>query len=73
MYTFNIKKSTHVIREELGKLTQEEFAKKFDIPIGTVKNWDARKTMPEYIYNMCHLLANAENWIRKDLEECGLV
>lgn len=40
--------STHWFREKMG-LSQKELAEKFDIPIGTVKNWDARYNMPKYI------------------------
>lgn len=40
------------IRMKLGNLTQKEFAEKYEIPLGTVKNWDARDCMPEYIQNL---------------------
>lgn len=41
--------TTHNTRKMLGNITQKEFAEKFNIPLGTVKNWDARDCMPEYI------------------------
>lgn len=41
--------STHYVRKLLGGLTCEEFAKEFGIPVGTVRNWDARKTFPVYM------------------------
>ena len=44
--------TSHAIRENLGNWTQEEFASYFGIPVGTVKNWDARNCMPAYIENM---------------------
>lgn len=43
--------TTHEIRKDLN-LTQEEFAYKFHIPLGTVRNWDARGCMPIYIYHI---------------------
>lgn len=48
--------TTHSIRgligAENGKLTQEEFANRYGISIATVKNWDARGTMPDYVFEM---------------------
>ena len=43
--------TTHNTRKKkcLEILAQKEFAVKFNIPLGTVKNWDARDCMPEYI------------------------
>lgn len=32
-------------------ITQKEFGETFGIPVATVKNWDARGTMPIYLYN----------------------
>lgn len=43
--------TTHEIRKDLN-LTQAEFAYRFNIPLGTVRNWDARGCMPIYIYNI---------------------
>lgn len=43
--------TSHEIRKDLN-LTQEEFAYRFNIPLGTVRNWDARGCMPIYIYNI---------------------
>lgn len=43
--------TTHEIRNELN-LTQEEFAYRFNIPLGTVRNWDARGCMPIYMHNI---------------------
>lgn len=44
--------TSHSIRFMLGHLTQAEFATKYKIPLATVKNWDARDCMPEYIENL---------------------
>lgn len=48
--------TTHSIRRmiggEKGKLTQEQFADRYGISVATVKNWDARGTMPDYIFEM---------------------
>lgn len=43
--------TSHDIRLKLG-LTQVQFADKFEIPLATVRNWDARSCMPVYINNM---------------------
>lgn len=43
--------STHLFRKEFN-LTQKQFAEKFNVSIGTVKNWDSRCNMPVYIHNM---------------------
>lgn len=43
--------TSHDIRRKLG-LTQVQFADKFEIPLATVRNWDARNCMPVYINNM---------------------
>lgn len=43
--------TSHEIRKDLN-LTQEEFSSKFNIPLGTIRNWDARDCMPIYIYTI---------------------
>lgn len=43
--------STRWFREKMG-LTQKQLSEMFDIPLGTVKNWDARCNMPIYIDKM---------------------
>lgn len=40
--------TTKDIRKDLG-MTQKQFAEEFNIPLGTVQNWDARNCMPIYI------------------------
>ena len=50
--------TTHSTRKMLG-LTQKEFSKRFNIPLATVKNWDARDCMPEYIFYMCNEIYQA--------------
>lgn len=42
------KRTTHNLREQLH-MTAQEFADRFHIPVGTVRNWDTRGTMPAYI------------------------
>jgi putative transcriptional regulator len=42
------------IRERTG-LTQEEFARVFGLPLGTVRDWEQRRTRPD---------AAAENYLR---------
>lgn len=46
--------TTHNTRKMLGNITQKEFAERFHIPAATVKNWDARDCMPDYIFYMCN-------------------
>lgn len=43
--------TTKKIREQFH-LTQKQISEKFDIPFATIKNWDARDCMPEYVYKM---------------------
>ena len=47
----NTRTTTHKLRKELH-LTTEEFSKKYNIPVGTVRNWDTRETMPTYVENL---------------------
>lgn len=52
-------------------MTQKDISDYFGIPLNTVKNWDSRKCMPEYLERMmlcvleirraCKLLADIEN------------
>lgn len=48
--------NTKDIREKFN-LTQEELALRFDIPLGTIRNWDARNCMPSYVHRliMCYI------------------
>lgn len=50
--------TSHEIRKRLG-LTQVQFADRFEIPLATVRNWDARNCMPVYIDNMLWQLSLA--------------
>lgn len=43
--------NTKEIRRITG-LTQKQLANKFDVPYATLRNWDARDCMPEYMYKM---------------------
>lgn len=62
-----IKMKTTEIRKRLG-VTQREFAEMFEIPIGTVKNWDARDCAPEYLANIFNRMFQIESE-RKEREE----
>lgn len=53
--------TTHEVREWFG-MSQAEFAQQFKIPVATVRNWDARGTMPTYIRDLC--LEIRESWDR---------
>lgn len=44
---------TTQIREKLG-MSQKELAETYNIPIGTIRNWDSRDCCPEYILNMLY-------------------
>lgn len=43
--------STHFFREEMG-FTQKEMADYFEMSLATIQNWDTRKNMPVYVWNM---------------------
>lgn len=49
---------THEIRTKLG-MSQREFAKYIGVPVATVRNWDSRGTMPEYVANLIERLEEA--------------
>lgn len=51
--------NTKGIRYELN-LTAQEFADKFNIPVGTVRNWDSRDCMPDYLFNMIITICKLE-------------
>lgn len=42
---------TKDLRKELN-MSQAEFALQFNISPATVKNWDARQCMPEYVWKL---------------------
>lgn len=42
--------TTHKLRRRLGDFSQQDFAIEFGVPLSTVKNWDSRNCMPEYVY-----------------------
>lgn len=52
---------THEIRQKLN-MSQKEFSIEFGIPVATVRNWDARGTMPYYVYELIEriILQNSE-------------
>lgn len=52
--------TTHELRAWLG-LSQREFAERFRIPVPTVRNWDARGTMPDYVGWLIRLYVETEN------------
>lgn len=37
---------------KLYRFTQRELSEKFNIPLGTIRNWDSRNCMPSYVYAM---------------------
>lgn len=58
--------TTGLIRDTFG-FTQKELAEEFDISFSTVKNWDARDCMPEYVFKLIinYLIAKEELKIEK--------
>lgn len=68
--------TTHSIRGmiggEKGKLTQEQFANRYGISLATVKNWDARGTMPNYVFEMLsELCYYRELYVDMTMKYCG--
>ena len=59
--------NTKGIRYELN-LTAQEFADKFGIPVGTVRNWDSRDCMPDYVFNLIVNICKLEDQ-NKNLEK----
>lgn len=35
------------------KMSQRDFSNFFDVPYGTVKNWDSRSCVPQYFLRLC--------------------
>lgn len=49
------------IRNKLG-LSQSQFAKKFDIPLGTLAHWEQGvRTPPQYVVSMIQQIIKLEN------------
>lgn len=60
--------TTHSLRENFN-LTQKDLSDLFSIPLATVKNWDARNSMPSYVFNMIYLYFHQQEIIaEKDKE-----
>lgn len=49
---------------ELYELTQKDISEKFDVPLATVKNWDSRSSMPEYVFKMMYRCLQYESQIK---------
>lgn len=60
MSTERRRSTTHELRAWLG-VSQSEFAERFQIPVSTVRNWDARGTMPEYVGRLIRWYVETEN------------
>lgn len=52
--------TTHEIRKDLN-MTQVEFSQRYNIPLGTVRNWDARDCMPSYYANIFSEIISLKN------------
>lgn len=63
------RRTTHQIREQLG-MTSEQFAKSLGIPVGTIRNWDARGCAPLYFLNLVHRVIELEGIISEVKEIC---
>lgn len=51
--------TTKSLRKEFG-YTQKELAEKYDIPLRTLQNWDARDCMPDYVFMMMYRIERLE-------------
>lgn len=52
--------TTHKIRQDLN-MTQKEFSQRYNIPLGTVRNWDARNCMPSYCASIFSEIISLKN------------
>lgn len=52
--------NTKEIRRDLG-MTQQQFAERYNIPLGTVRNWDARNCMPSYLCTVFAQIVSLKN------------
>ena len=52
------------------KVTQKELSEIFNIPLATIKNWDARDCMPEYLESMMrdmiHLRKQCQEYVKAE-------
>lgn len=60
---------TKYLREICGNITQKELSELYGIPLGTIKNWDARHCMPKYVFDLIHRLYMAQEDRDKLIEE----
>ena len=61
--------TTEFIRKGF-KVTQKELSEIFNIPLATIKNWDARDCMPEYLESMMrdimHLRVRCQEYVKAE-------
>lgn len=60
--------TTKFFRESYN-VTQKEISEKFDIPLSTIKNWDARDCMPSYVWGMMQTIFHQEEKLQIYHEE----
>lgn len=63
--------TSHDIRKKFG-FSQRDLSLAFNIPLPTVRNWDAKDCMPRYIHDMLfwiYLHDNGDTTTLKDLVE----
>ena len=51
------------------KITQKQLAEMFNIPLGTIKNWDVRDCMPEYMEELLFQVLLVKDACKKYDEE----
>lgn len=61
--------TTHYLRELLGNITQKEMSELYNIPLGTIKNWDSRECMPDYVFSLIFNLYQVRTDRDKLIEE----
>lgn len=60
--------TTHDLRVISGE-SQREFAEHYHIPVATVRNWDSRGSMPEYVHYIIDLLQRTEGRMNEAVQE----
>lgn len=60
--------TSHTVRKMLD-LSQNDLAIAFNVPVGTVRNWDSKDCMPIYIYEMLSYIAFYDSNAKKHLQE----
>lgn len=65
-----MRSTTHELRAWLG-LSQREFSERYQIPVSTVRNWDARGTMPDYVGRLIRWYEDTLKSLMKYMVDAG--